>query len=62
MSLKSISTPDFLSLKVPSRDFIVELFLPERSLIEIYARTGVGKTTFALALAVAAASGTSFFN
>lgn len=62
MSLKSISAPDFLSLKVPPRDFIVEPFLPERGLIEIYARTGVGKTTFALALAVAAASGKSFFN
>ena len=59
---KSISAPDFLNLQVPPRDFIVEPFLPERGLIEIYARTGVGKTTFALALAVAAASSTSFFN
>jgi RecA-family ATPase len=62
MALKSLTASEFLSLEVPPRDFIVEPFLPEKSLIEIYARTGVGKTTFALALAVAAASGQSFFN
>ena len=62
MPLKSVSATEFLSLEVPPRDFIVEPFLPERGLIEIYARTGVGKTTFALALALAAASGQSFFN
>ena len=45
MPLKSVSCTQLLSLEVPPRDFIVEPFLPERGLIEIYARTGVGKTT-----------------
>lgn len=37
-------------------------FLPVGGLAEIYARTGVGKTTFALALSAAAATGKDFFS
>jgi len=62
MTLKSITAPDFVRLEVPPRRHIIEPFLPQRGLLEIYARTGVGKTTFALALATAASSGQHFFD
>ena len=58
--LKSIQANDFVQLEVPPRRYIIDPFLPERGLIEIYARSGIGKTTFALTLAAAAALGKSF--
>ena len=61
MTLKSIAAADFIALDVPKRRYVFEPFLPESGLIEIFARTGVGKTTFALALAIAASSGQDFF-
>ena len=62
MNLKSMTAADFVGLKVPPRQFVFSPFLPVGGLAEIYARTGVGKTTFALALSVAAATGTDFFS
>lgn len=61
MTLKSIAAADFVALEVPPRRYVFEPFLPESGLIEIFARTGVGKTTFALALAMAASTGQDFF-
>ena len=58
--LKSIQANIFVQLDVPPRRFIIDPFLPERGLIEIYARSGIGKTTFALTLAAAAALGKGF--
>lgn len=58
--LKSIQANDFVQLDVPPRRYIIDPFLPERGLIEIYARSGIGKTTFALTLATAATLGKSF--
>ena len=60
MNLKSLTASEFVKLEVPQRRYVIAPFLPERGLIEVYARTGVGKTTFAIALALAAASGKSF--
>lgn len=62
MNLKSMTAADFVGLKVPPRQYVFSPFLPVGGLAEIYARTGVGKTTFALALSVAAATGTDFFS
>lgn len=62
MSLRSLTASEFVKLEVPPRRYVIAPFLPERGLIEVYARTGVGKTTFAIALALAAASGKSFQN
>ena len=62
MKLKSITAADFIGLKVPPRQYVFSPFLPVGGLAEIYARTGVGKTTFALALSVAAATGKDFFS
>ena len=61
MTIKSISAGDFVQLEVPPRQNIISPFLPERGLAEIYAKTGVGKTTFALSLAIAASTGKHFF-
>jgi len=58
--LKSIPAHDFVQLEVPPRRYIIDPFLPERGLAEIYARSGIGKTTFALTLATAAALGENF--
>lgn len=58
--LKSIEANLFVQLKVPPRRYIINPFLPERGLAEIYARSGVGKTTFALTLATAIALGEDF--
>ena len=55
-SLKVYTLPEFANLKLPPKRYIIDPFLPERGLIEIYSKTGVGKTTFALSLAMAAAS------
>ena len=62
MKLKSITAADFVGLNVPPRRYVFSPFLPVGGLAEIYARTGVGKTTFALALSIAAATGTDFFS
>ena len=61
MHLKSMTAADFVGLEVPPRQYVFSPFLPVGGLAEIYARTGVGKTTFALALSVAAATGKDFF-
>ena len=58
--LKIYSLQDFISLDIPQKSFIVDPFLPERGLIEIYAKPGVGKTTFALSLGMAVALGSPF--
>ena len=58
--LKIYSLQDFVSLDIPEKSFIVDPFLPERGLIEIYAKPGVGKTTFALSLGMAVALGSPF--
>ena len=62
MKLKSITAADFVGLKVPPRQYVFSPFLPVGGLAEIYARTGVGKTTFALALSAAAATGKDFYS
>ena len=58
--LKVYTLPEFAKLKLPQKRYIVDPFLPERGLVEIYSKTGVGKTTFALSLAMAVALGEPF--
>ena len=43
--LRSIPAHDFVRLEVPPRRHIIEPFLPERGLIEIYASSGIGKSS-----------------
>ena len=59
-NLKVYTLPEFAELKLPPKRYIIDPFLPERGLIEIYSKTGVGKTTFAMSLAMAAALGKPF--
>ena len=59
-SLKVYSLAEFNKLPIPPKMFIVDPFLPAAGLIEIYSRTGVGKTTFAMALGMAVALGQPF--
>ena len=58
--LKVFTLPEFAKLDFPPKRYIVDPFLPERGLVEIYSKTGVGKTTFALSLAMAVALGEQF--
>ena len=60
--LTIVSLNELFNLKLPKRDHIIHPFLSENGLMEIYALAGVGKTTFALSLAIAAATGTSFLH
>lgn len=48
---------DFLSKKLPQKEFIVEPIFPRQGLMMIYARRGIGKTYFALYIACAIAGG-----
>ena len=53
---------DFLVMDLPKREYIVKPFLPQKGLIEVYAAPGIGKTTFAITFAIAAALGKSFLH
>lgn len=53
---------DFLSKKLPDREFIIQPCLPRQGLVMIFAKRGVGKTYFALFLACKIANGLNLFN
>ena len=59
-NLKVYTLPELAELKLPPKRYIIDPFLPERGLVEIYSKTGVGKTTFTLSLAMAVALGETF--
>jgi putative DNA primase/helicase len=56
--LKPIGFDEFLNLKVPPREMLLDPILPERSLGMLYAPRGVGKTLLGLSVGLAVASGT----
>ena len=58
--LKIYSLEEFASLNLPPKEYMVDPIIPCRGLVEIYSRTGVGKTTFALTMGIAVALGKSF--
>lgn len=58
--LKIYSLEEFASLNLPPKEYMVDPIIPCRGLVEIYSRTGVGKTTFALTLGIAVALGKPF--
>lgn len=49
-----------MAMDLPAREYIIEPFLPAASLIMIYAERGLGKTWFALSLAIAITKGEGF--
>lgn len=57
-----MSAKDFLSMPVPPQQYIVDNWLPVGGLISVFAVRGVGKTWFALELALSVAKGKDFFD
>lgn len=57
----ALNSKEFLSKKLPPREFIIEPCLPKQGLMMIYAKRGVGKTYFALFLAHKIATGGVLF-
>jgi putative DNA primase/helicase len=58
--LNAISARDFLARDIPPRQMILNPILPECGIVMLHGVRGAGKTHFALAIGVAAASGQSF--
>jgi putative DNA primase/helicase len=56
--LRPIGFGEFLNLKVPPREMLLDPVLPERSLSMLYAPRGVGKSWLGLSIGLAVASGT----
>jgi replicative DNA helicase len=53
---------DLLNADVPERVCLLEPIVREKDLVEVFAKTGVGKTWFSLSMAIAAATATDFFD
>ncbi|MBD3272983.1 AAA family ATPase [Candidatus Dependentiae bacterium] len=58
--IQVVSMEDFLNMKIPEREIILNPFLPSQGLALLYAKRGVGKTHVALGIAYAVASGSQF--
>lgn len=54
------SAADLVLQEIPPREYVVDPFLPSSSLSMIYAARGIGKTWFALSLAMAISRGQDF--
>lgn len=59
--IKIVTLAELRKMKIPPREMLLEPILPVRSMSEIFAWRGVGKTYLALALAYAIASGRKIF-
>ena len=59
--IKALSFADFLSIKLPPREYVIEPIFPTQGLMMIYAKRGIGKTYFALHLACSIAGGFNIF-
>jgi hypothetical protein len=59
-SLRAVQLEQFLTMKLPPREQILEPWLPTQGLAMIYAPRGVGKTHVSLGIAYAVASGGRF--
>lgn len=58
----TLTAHDWLQRELPDPEFLIGSWLTRESRIELIGPTGLGKTNFAMALAVAAASGKGFLN
>jgi hypothetical protein len=58
--LRAVGLGQFLSMKLPPREQILDPWLPTQGLAMIYAPRGVGKTHVSLGIAYAVASGSRF--
>ncbi len=57
--LNAVDVGTFISMKLPPREMVLSPILPAQGLIMAYAPRGIGKTYFALSVALAVASGGS---
>lgn len=57
-----LSAKDFVAMSIPPQQYIVDNWLPVGGLISVFAARGVGKTWFALELALSVAKGKDFFD
>jgi putative DNA primase/helicase len=58
--LRPLSAQEFLSLDLPPREMIIAPWLPQKGLVMIYSKRGIGKTHFCLASAYSIACGEGF--
>ncbi len=58
----AISLSEFLSMNLPPRENLLEPWLPKSGLCMVYAKRGVGKTFFALEVAMSVAYGAKFLS
>lgn len=55
-----LTASELIALPIPPQEFLIEPWLPKGALAMVWAARGLGKTWFALSLAIALASGTRF--
>ena len=58
--LKALSPDELLKMEIPAPKWLLEPFVPENGLVQVFADRGVGKTFFVLSLAIALATGKEF--
>lgn len=61
-NLVAVPLNEFLQMKLPPREFLLAPWLPKAGVCLVYAERGVGKTFFALEIAVAIATGRNFLS
>jgi len=57
-----LSAKDFLDIATPPREYLIREWLPKGALAMVWATRGLGKTWFALTLAISIASGENFLD
>jgi hypothetical protein len=60
LSLKVVDISEFLKMELPTRETMLAPWLPTQGLAMVYGPRGIGKTHFAMGVAVAVASGGEF--
>jgi putative DNA primase/helicase len=60
--LLTVRVGELLAMKIPTREMHLDPVLPEKGIVEIYSKRGVGKTHTSLGMAYAVASGGKFLS
>ncbi|MCW8470648.1 AAA family ATPase [Fluoribacter gormanii] len=60
--ITAVTLNELLSMELPPREYLLEPWLPKSGLCMVYAKRGVGKTFFALEVAMAVAYGKQFLS
>jgi len=62
LQVRAVSLSEFLSMELPPRENLLNPWLPRSGLCMVYAKRGVGKTFFALEIAMTLAYGANFLS